>query len=75
MKVIKDKNCDICSVRIGLYQPWYTIHVRGKLGLPVKLRENNPLTLCPDCFHAYENFLIERETMENHKRNWIDIRK
>ena len=68
------KACDICHDRIGLYQPWYSILVRGKLALPNKLKRN-PIILCPNCFHAYEDFLIEREVQENHKRNYIDIKK
>ena len=67
------KECDICHDKIGLYQPWYTIRVKGNLAMSDKIKKN-PMALCPNCFHAYENFLVERETQENHKQNYIDIK-
>lgn len=73
MKVLQ-KQCDICHDKIGLYQPWYSVRVRGRLAFTDKLK-NNPTTLCANCYHAYENFLIEREVQENHKKNYIDIKK
>lgn len=74
MKSIKPKECDICHDKIGLYQPWYSIRVRGRLAFADGLK-SNPMCLCPNCFHAYKNFLIEREVQECHKKNWIDIKK
>lgn len=68
------KECDICKDKIGLYQPWYTIRVKGKLAIPENIKKN-PMNLCANCFHAYENFLIEREVQEEHKKNYIDIKK
>ena len=68
------KECDICHDKIGLYQPWYSIRVKGYLALTKELK-SNPTCLCSNCFHAYKNFLIERETQENHKRNYIDIKE
>ena len=73
MNIIKPKQCDICHDKIGLYQPWYSIQVKGRLTFVNGLK-NNPMSLCVNCFHAYKNFLIEHEVQENHKRNYIDIK-
>lgn len=71
---IKPKQCDICHDKIGLYQPWYSVHVKGHLAITNELKAN-PMTLCPNCFHAYQDFLISQEVQENHKRNYQDIKK
>ena len=73
MNIIKPKQCDICHDKISLYQPWYLIQVKGRLAFADGLKAN-PISLCANCFHAYKNFLIEREVQENHKRNYIDIK-
>ena len=72
MKILQ-KECDICHDRIGLYQPWYSIKVTGKLAIP-KMKAN-PMCLCPDCFHAYQDFLVEREVITNHHKIYHDIQK
>jgi len=71
-KWIKQKECDICHDQIGLYTPWYSVSVKGRLCIP-KLK-NNPMCLCRNCFQAYEHFLIEQETHENHKRNYLEMK-
>ncbi len=71
------KECDICHDKIKLYEPWYSVFIKKRL-LGIKhseLMKQNPTVLCRNCFQAYKNFLIEREVQENHKRNWIDIKK
>lgn len=68
------KSCDICHDPIGLYKPWYTVKVSPHLKISTRLK-NNPMVLCPSCFHSYENALIEMEVQENHKRNYQDMRK
>lgn len=70
---VMPKECDICHDKIGLYQPWYTIKIKGCFIRSEKVKKN-PMSLCPNCFHAYENFLVEREVQENHKQNYIDIK-
>lgn len=72
-KIIKDKKCDICHDHIGLYTPWYSVYIRGRLCFPGKDRPN-PMVLCVNCYHAYEHFLIEREVQENHKQNMKDMK-
>ena len=72
-KIIKQKKCDICHDNIGLYTPWYSVQVRGRFASTGNLKAN-PITLCTNCFHAYERFLIEREVQENHKRNYMDMK-
>lgn len=72
-KIIRDKSCDICKDKIGLYTPWYSVHIKGKLCIPGKDRPN-PMTLCTNCYHAYENFLTEREVQENHKQNMMEMK-
>lgn len=67
------KTCDICHDKIGLYQPWYSIKVTGKLAIPDL--KANPMCLCPGCFHAYQDFLVEREVLANHERNYKDIKR
>ena len=74
MKDPKRKECDICHDKIGLYQPWYTVRVRGWIGSTKSLKAN-PTCLCPNCFNAYKNFLIEREVQECHRQNWMAIKK
>lgn len=69
---IKTKSCDICKDKIGLYQPWYSVQVKGHLTFTKELKAN-PMSLCPDCFHAYKDFLIEREVQENHKKHYNDL--
>ena len=64
--------CDICHDKIALYQPWYSVKVRGRLAIP-KLK-NNPTKLCSNCFHAYKNFLLELEVHENHKKNYNEMK-
>ena len=70
MKIIP-KECDICHDKIGLYQPWYSIKVKGRLAIPNL--KTNPMCICPNCFHAYEYFLLEREALTNHHKNYHDI--
>lgn len=75
-KRIPDR-CDICQDKIGLYEPWYSIIMQGHHCLTPKLKqagEKGYLALCPVCFQAYENFIIEHETQENHKRHMKDIK-
>ena len=67
------KECDICHDKLGLYQPWYSVQARGHLA-STKTLKYNPTVLCPDCFQAYKNFLVEQEVQENHKKNRIDIK-
>jgi hypothetical protein len=35
---------------------------------------SKPTVFCPDCFHAYEDFLVEREVLTNHKKTMDDIK-
>lgn len=63
--------CDICHDKIHLYQPWYSVKVKGRLAIP-RLK-TNPMHICVNCFHAYENFLTEREVQENHRKNWHEV--
>ena len=70
---IKPKECDICHDPIGLYKPWYTVRVSPHLKITTRLK-NNPTVLCPDCFHAYEDFFIELEVQENHKKHYKDVK-
>lgn len=72
-RFIRQKKCDICGDTIGLYTPWYSISVKGRLCIPDKLKAN-PMTLCVNCFHSYEKFLVKQEVEENHKRNYIDMK-
>ena len=65
--------CGICNEAIGLYRPYYTIVIHphfAKQDHDISL----PTVFCPDCFHAYENFLIEREVITNHKKTMDDIK-
>lgn len=66
------KQCDICKDKIGLYKPWYSIKVKGHLAF--SNIKNNPMCLCPNCFNAYKDFLLEREIQENHRKNYYDIK-
>ena len=72
-KIVKSKQCDICHDAIGLYTPWYSIQVKGHFASTDKTRAN-PMTLCVNCFHAYEHFLIKQETEQNHKKNYLDMK-
>ena len=72
MNFIKPKVCDICHDPIALYRPWYSVKVSGKLAIP-NLKAN-PMSLCPDCFHAYEDFLVKQEVEANHKKNLENMR-
>ena len=73
MKILT-RRCDICNDPIGLYEPWYSIRVRGKLAfLHRDELKHNPMCLCRDCFRAYKDFLIEREVQENHKKHYEDV--
>ena len=65
--------CGICRDKIGLYQPYYTVHIHPHF---VKTEKDftKPTVLCPNCFHAYEDFLIEREVITNHAKNMQDIK-
>jgi hypothetical protein len=65
------KQCDICKDEIKLYKPYYTVMVRPHF---TQLKESGIKVFCPDCFHAYENFLIEHEVQENHKRNYQEMK-
>ena len=75
MNFIKPKACDLCKDPIGLYKPWYSIKVKGFWAYPTKDLKANPLTLCPDCFHAYKDFLIQHEVQENHRRQYGELIK
>ena len=70
---VHSKSCDICKDKIGLYTPYYTIKVRGWMCKADQLKAN-PMVLCQNCYHAYENFLKKQETEENHKRNYMDLK-
>ena len=70
---IKAVSCDICKDKISLYQPWYSIRVEGHLGSTKAKELKNPMSLCPNCFQAYKNFLVEHEVQENHKKNYNDL--
>lgn len=65
--------CSICRDKIGLYQPFYTISIHPHF---VKGHRDfsKQSVFCPNCFQAYENFLIEREVQENHKRNYKEMK-
>lgn len=71
---IAEKRCDICKDRIGLFTPWYSVVVKkGRMRVPGDVRPN-PMTFCRKCYHAYENFLIEREVQENHKKTMQELK-
>ena len=72
-ELFKAKSCDICKDKIGLYTPWYSVRIKGRLCFTGKERPN-PMILCVNCYHAYENFLTEREVQENHKRNMKEMK-
>lgn len=65
--------CSICKDPIKLYKPFYTITVHPHF-VNDKRDYSGQKIFCPDCFHAYENFLIEHETIENHKRNMREMK-
>ena len=65
--------CSICRDPIGLYQPYYTIMIHPHFAKD-KRDFSKPTVFCPDCFHAYEDFLIEREVLTNHKKTMDDIK-
>ena len=72
---ILEKRCDICNDLIRLYEPWYSIRVRGKLAFLHKGElKRNPMSLCRECFHAYKDFLTEREVQENHRRHYLEVK-
>ena len=70
------KKCDICRDNIALYTPWYSVMITGHFCDDPKhlMGDKGYQALCPNCFHAYEKFIIKQETQENHKRNMKDIR-
>lgn len=68
-------HCMICKDPIKLYEPYYTVRTREHIGTLLKFNSTNEYALCPNCFHAYENFLIEQTTHENHKKHMEDIKK
>ena len=72
MQIIKPKACDICHDKIGLYTPWYSVHIKGRLCIPQL--KSNPMTLCSNCFQAYRHFLTEREVEENHRQNMKEMK-
>ena len=66
------QHCDLCHDPIGMYQPWYSILVNGHfVNDDVK---DDLAILCPDCFHAYEDFLLEREVNATHVREMNETR-
>jgi hypothetical protein len=69
--------CDICQDKIPLYQPWYSVMITGHFcddpGKNV-LTEKGYQALCPNCFQAYEKFIIEQGTQENHRRHRREMR-
>lgn len=73
MNFIRAKECDICHDKIGLYQPWYSVQVKGHLALTNDLKIN-PTVLCPECYQAYKDFLVEQEVEANHKKNLENMR-
>lgn len=70
---IKAKSCDICHEPIGLYKPWYSVQVKGFLASTKDLKWN-PTVLCPECYQAYKDFLVETEVEMNHKKNLSDMK-
>lgn len=73
-KIIKQKKCNICHDSIGLYTPWYTIQVRGHFATVGDNKLTDTMVLCSSCFHAYEHFLMERMTQQNHYKNYLDMK-
>lgn len=68
--------CDICHDKIPLYSPWYSVMIFGHFCDDPKLKSANKdyQALCPSCFQAYEKFIIQQETHENHRRHMRDVR-
>lgn len=68
--------CDICRDKIPLYSPWYSVMITGHFCDDPKdiTGEKGYQALCPSCFHAYKDFIIEHETQENHRRHMHDVR-
>ena len=69
---IKKLECDICHDPIVLYQPWYSVQVKGRLAIPAL--KANPMALCVNCFRAYQRFLTEHETEMNHRKHYEETR-
>lgn len=66
-------HCYICKDPIRLYRPYYTVRIKGHLTKTGDVYSGE-MVLCPDCFNAYDNFVIERITQENHKRTNKEMR-
>ena len=65
-------HCHICMDPIRLYQPYYTMRIDSNF---MSGNHMHAITiLCPNCYHAYENFIIERTTQENHKRTMREVK-
>lgn len=65
--------CDICKDPIKLYQPYYTVKIKKTIG-GVKFKQEEQHYLCPNCFDAYKDFIIERTVQENHKKTMQDMK-
>lgn len=55
------KKCDVCSDKIGLYQPFYTVETEGRFTGRKNDLKKRIAVLCPGCFRSYEQFLQSRE--------------
>ena len=68
--------CDICRDPIQLYSPWYSVMITGHFCDDPKstMGDKGYQALCPNCFHAYEKFIIEHRTQENHRKNYKEMR-
>ena len=73
MNIIKDKKCVLCSDKIGLYTPYYTVRTRGWL-CRTSEKHNNPMTLCTHCYHAYESLITQMEIQNKHQQNYLDMK-
>lgn len=68
--------CDICNDAIPLYSPWYSVMMTGHFCPDPTIGGNESKgyqALCPECFYAYKDFVIERKTEKNHRQHMQDV--
>lgn len=67
--------CDICQDNIPLYSPWYSVIITGHFCPDPKIGgDKGYQALCPQCFYAYKDFIVEHRTEETHKRHMRDVK-
>ena len=71
-QLTENPECSICQKEIGLWQPYYTMTIKGHWDADFKDKKR---VFCRECFRKYQDFEYVQRVHSVHEQHMKDIKK